>query len=74
MTEIDKRQILDNEVFTCHVSKDDKVFIYWCGKQVIILKGKEAQTFISRIEHLSGQEAQLVMAKATGNFKRGNER
>ena len=74
MTEIDKRHILANEVFTCHVSKDNKVFIYWCGKQVTILKGKEAQTFISRIEHLSDEEAQLVMAKATGNFKRGNER
>ena len=74
MTEIDKRQILENEVFTYHVSKDDKVFIYWCGKQVTVLKGKEAQTFVSRIEHLIGQEAQFVMAKATGNFKRGNER
>ena len=74
MTEIDKHHVLDNEVFTYRVSKDDKVFIYWRGKQVTILKGKEAQRFISRIEHSNDQEAQLVMAKATGNFKRGNER
>ncbi len=73
MIEIDKRHVLDDNVFTYRVSKD-KVFIYWHGKQVTILKGKEAQRFISKIERLSDHEAQLVMAKATGNFKRGNER
>ena len=74
MGEIDKRHVLDDEVFTYRVSKDDKVFIYWLGKQVTILKGKEAQKFISKIANLGYQEAQLVMAKITGNFKRGNER
>jgi hypothetical protein len=74
MGEIDKRHVLDNEVFTYRVSKDDKVFISWHGQQVTILKGKEAQKFISKIANLCHQEAQLVMAKITGNFKRGNER
>jgi hypothetical protein len=40
----------------------------------MILKGKEAQRFIDKIGCLNDQEAQLVMAKITGNFKRGNER
>ncbi len=74
MTEIDKHHVLDSEVFTYRVSKDDKVFIYWRGKQVTILLGEGAQRFISKIELLNDQEVQLVMAKATGDFKRGNER
>lgn len=74
MTNVDKRGILDDEVFTYREGKDNKVFIFWYGKQVKILKGKAAQKFLAKIAGLSHKEAQLVMAKATGNFKRGNER
>ena len=74
MTEIDKRHILDNNIFTYQAVKDDKIFIYWHEKRVTILKGKEAQRFIDKIRGLGDQEMQLVMAKITGNFKRGNER
>ena len=74
MPEVDKRNILDDEVFTYQEGKDNKVFIFWHGKQVKILKGKAAQKFMAKITGLEHKEAQLVMAKATGNFKRGNER
>lgn len=74
MAEVDKRHILDEEVFTYRVSKDNKVFISWHGKQVTILRGKEAEKFVAKITGLEHKEAQLVMAKITGNFKRGNER
>jgi hypothetical protein len=39
-----------------------------------MLKGKQAEKFIRQISGLEGKDAQLVMAKITGNFKRGNER
>ncbi len=74
MVGIDKRNVLDNEVFAYRVSKENKVFVYWHGKQVKILKGTAAQKFIHKIEGCDHKEAQLVMAKVTGNFKRGNER
>lgn len=74
MTEIDKRHVLDHKIFSYCTIKADKVSIYWHEKQVMILKGKEAQRFIDKIGCLNDQEAQLVMAKITGNFKRGNER
>ncbi|MCC6605600.1 MAG: hypothetical protein IT327_20505 [Anaerolineae bacterium] len=74
MPEVDKRNILDDEVFTYQAGKDHKVFIFWYGKQVKILKDKEAQKFLAKIAGLDHKEAQLVMAKVTGNFKRGNER
>lgn len=41
----------------------------------MVLKGEEAITFLNKI-HLANNEKewQLIMAKITGNFKRGNER
>ncbi len=74
MDAVDKRNVLDNEVFTYQISKEKKVFISWNGKQVRVLKRKEAQKFISTIMGLDEKGLQLVMAKVTGNFKRGNER
>jgi len=70
---IDKRGRLDEEIFSYRESKD-KVFIFWHKKQVMILKGQQARKFIDKIAHLDGKEAQLVLAKITGNFKHGNER
>ena len=72
--QIDKRNVLDDAVFTYRVTKENKVFIYWHGKQVKILKGTAVQKFIRKIEGQDHKETQLVMAKITGNFKRGNER
>ena len=70
---IDTRGVLDEEVFSYRASKD-KVFLFWHAKQVMILKGSQAQKFLARIDGLEGKAAQLVMAKITGNFKHGNER
>ena len=72
-TNIDKRGRLDDEIYSYRQSTD-KVFIFWYKKQVMILKGQQARKFIDKIAHLDGKEAQLVMAKITGNFKHGNER
>ena len=71
---IDKMGILDDEIFTYKITKDKKVFISWYGKQVTILNGSKAEAFISDITKAEGKDAQLIMAKITGNFKRGNEK
>ena len=71
---VDKRGILDEEIFTYRISKDNKVFISYEGKQVTTLSGKNAERFITLINGTAGKDAQLIMAKVTGNFKRGNER
>ena len=68
----DKRGKLEEEPFSYQVSKDN-LFIFWEGRRVKILKGKEAKKVAGRLEHATPQDAQLIMAK-TGNFKRGNER
>jgi len=71
---IDKRNILDDEIFTYKVTKDKKVFISWHGKQVTTLSGKKSEEFIRKIENADFLEKQLIMAKVTGNFKHGNEK
>ena len=71
---VDRRDRLSEEVFTYRVSKDNKIFISWHGRQVTILSGKESEKFLKRIEHADHKAAQLIMAKVTGNFKRGNEK
>ena len=74
MGEIDKRGRLEEEPFSYKVSKDKKVFLYWQGKLVMTLKEKDSNKFLARIENADAKEAQLVMAKVTGNFKHGNEK
>jgi hypothetical protein len=74
MTNVDKRNRFDEDVFTYQTNKDGIVFISWYGKRVKIVHGQKAKKFLSRIQDADRREAQLIMAKATGNFKRGNER
>lgn len=74
MNDVDKHHVLDNKVFSYRTTKEGRVFIYWQKKQVKILKGKEAQRILGLLKGANDREAQLVMAKITGNFKRGNER
>lgn len=74
MSDIDKRNKLDDEPFDYDITKDNRVLLYWEGKHIKTLAGKQAAKFISQINGLDGKEAQLILAKVTGNFKRGNER
>lgn len=41
---------------------------------VTILRGKAAAKFATRMADVDADAAQQLMARATGNFKRGNER
>ena len=60
--------------FDYRATKDGKVFISHEGRDVKTLRGGDALRFLDRVGDAGGDEAQLAMAKATGNFKRGNER
>jgi hypothetical protein len=70
----DQRDIFDEDVFSYSERKDGTVVISWHGKPVMTLKATQAQKFLRRVEGGDRREAQLAMAKITGNFKRGNER
>jgi hypothetical protein len=75
MGNIDKRNRLDESPFMYRVTKSGVVFIDYEGRQVKVLKGKDADRFLEKVKMIeSEKELQLMMAKITGNFKRGNER
>ncbi|WP_283750656.1 hypothetical protein [Bacillus cereus] len=75
MKKTDKRNRLDDMMFHYRVTKKNIVLIEYYGKQIIILKGNDAEKFLNKINRISNEkEKQLIMAKITGNFKRGNER
>ena len=52
------------------------VAINYRGKQIKVVKEKEAERLIAKIKAVENNilEVQLLLAKITGNFKRGNER
>lgn len=74
MPPIDQRNMLDEEPFEYKELKDGKVQIYWNSKPVMLLKGAEAHKLLKRLENSEGKQTQLILAKVTGNFKRGNEK
>jgi hypothetical protein len=49
-----------------HISRD--------GRQVTTLREAAATHFLSRADALDQEGRQQLMARATGNYKRGNER
>ncbi|CEG24302.1 hypothetical protein BN1080_03324 [Planococcus massiliensis] len=71
----DKRNRLEENPFTYSISKNQTVFISYEGKQIKIAKGKEAEKLIGKVQQAeTDKDVQLVLAKATGNFKHGNEK
>jgi uncharacterized membrane protein len=60
--------------FSWRATKDGRVRIARGGRVVTTLAGRSARRFLSRVEGADRPAAQLEMARATGNYKRGNER
>lgn len=55
--------------FSYQVRKSGEVVIAREGRTVTTLRGKTAKQFLDRVSH---QDPQQVMARFTGNYKRGN--
>jgi hypothetical protein len=61
-------------VFSYRSSKGGEVFISSGGRVVTTLRGARAAVFLSRADGADEAGRQALMQRATGNFKRGNER
>ncbi|APY88934.1 hypothetical protein DCW30_33710 [Streptomyces alfalfae] len=57
--------------FTYVRRPDDSVTITHGGRPAGTLRGVRAERFLAEVE---GEDPQLVMARWTGDYKRGNER
>ncbi len=76
VSEIDKRNKLSEEPFAYQIMENGKVAISYKGKQIKIVKNKEAERLLTKIKAVEDDmtEVQLLLAKITGNFKHGNEK
>ena len=63
-----------SEQFSYRATKDGRVLISWEGRVVTTLKGERGAQFLLKAGSADADGCQLLMARATGNFKRGNER
>ncbi len=69
-----KDDLKKNLGFTYRKLKSGEVLINRFEKQVTKLKGKKAACFIDDMLNSSFVRQQQIMARITGNYKRGNER
>ena len=60
--------------FSWEQTKDGRVRISLRGRVVTTLAGADARRFAARAEGADEDAQQHLMARATGNIKRGNER
>ena len=60
--------------FTYRVRKNREVEVLHHGKLAATLRGSDAADFMSEVEAGGFADAQQLMARVTGNYKRGNER
>ena len=60
--------------FSYATRKDGSIVISYRTAPVTVLRGRSAERFAARVADAEATSAQQLMARATGNFKRGNER
>jgi hypothetical protein len=60
--------------FTFRVRKRGDIEVLHQGRLAATLRGDDASSFSAEVAELSAQDAQQLMARLTGNYKRGNER
>jgi hypothetical protein len=66
--------LLKERPFSYRARRDGTVEILWKGRRATTLNGKIAEKFLEVAPTEDEEGQQLLMAKASGNFKRGNER
>jgi hypothetical protein len=65
---------MGQEAFTWKVHKDGGVRIFWQGRCIMTLGGTRGRDLAAELSIASHEQAQYMLQRVTGNFKRGNER
>jgi hypothetical protein len=65
---------LADEHFSYLTRADGTIVVRYRGAPVTLLRGRAADRFTTRLDGADAAAAQQLMARVTGNFKRGNER
>jgi len=64
----------DAEPFEWRVTADAKVIVSRGGRQVVVVAGARAAKLSAQLGTADVEQAQQLLARATGNYKRGNEK
>ncbi len=65
----------EDDLGSRHQLRKNGDVVIWRGKLLAAtLRGREAADLLRRIEQGDAAQAQQLMARLTGNYKRGNER
>ncbi len=65
---------LEDDPFDWRVTKDGQLLVSRGNRVVTTVRGSAAAKLLGKLESVGGDEAQQLLARATGNYKRGNER
>jgi hypothetical protein len=65
---------LEDNPFDWRVTKDGQVLVSRGGRLVTTVRGATAAKLLGHLERAAHDEAQQLLARVTGNYKRGNER
>lgn len=60
--------------FEWSVRKNGDVAIRHHGREVTIVRGAAAARLVTKLDAAADDETQHLLARATGNYRRGNER
>jgi hypothetical protein len=64
---------LAEDPFTYRITKDGRMLIGRGGRTVTVVAGKAAKTLATKIGVADDAGVQQLLARATGNYRRGNE-
>lgn len=65
---------LEDDPFDWRVTKDGQVLVSRGGRVVTTVRGSAAAKLYGRLERADDDQAQQLLARATGHYKHGNER
>jgi len=65
---------MGHEIFDYQITKTGVVRIFWEGRCVVSLGGSRGRALAAELEDADEDHVQHLLQRATGNFKRGNER
>ncbi|HEY0450531.1 hypothetical protein [Actinophytocola sp.] len=65
---------LEDDPFDWRTTKDGQVLVSRGGRVVTTVRGPAASRLLGRLAQASEDDAQQLLARVTGNYRRGNER
>jgi hypothetical protein len=60
--------------FSFRATKRGEVFVHHRGRLATTVRGAAAAAFLQEVGGAAAAEQQQIMARVTGNYRRGNER